>query len=198
MVTDVRYFATESDEQALLDFMGEPSEVVLHPWPLLREPLERLSRIEALRSERVMVTNRSLGGPVRMFANSPALQESSRSGLFNRITWNRLRPDSGEALVDANTSPVLLWSPVRNSTEVLHAGSIGSQAESLAKVSGDYEQWVRRVQGWVRRKGTSVWGLAGAAVRPDLDIDLAHVSAVYALPGALDCLTSGASARARP
>jgi hypothetical protein len=39
--------------------------------------------------------------------------------------------------------------------------------------------------GWVRRRGIKVWGLQRRNVRPDLDIALAAVSTIYALPGAL-------------
>jgi hypothetical protein len=49
--------------------------------------------------------------------------------------------------------------------------------------------------GWVRRKGTRVWGLERDQVRPDLDIDLNFVNNVYALPEALIVLQNGALGR---
>src|SRR5665647_1706852 len=63
--------------------------------------------------------------------------------------------------------------------------SYSVDTDAMASVSTEYEKWVKRAMGWVRRKGTRVWGLERHEVRPDLDIDLSFVNSVYALPGAL-------------
>ena len=65
----------------------------------------------------------------------------------------------------------------------------------MAAVSTEYEKWVKRAMGWVRRKGTRVWGLERHEVRPDLDIDLNFVNNVYALPEALIVLQTGVLGR---
>ncbi len=78
------------------------------------------------------------------------------------------------------------------------AHSIGSQAQSMRAVSPDYERWVVRLMGWVRRRGTKVWGLEMGAVRPDLDIKVSTVSAIYALPGALRLLEGGVTGLGSP
>jgi hypothetical protein len=44
MVAAVHYFATEDDQEALLDYLGEPTAVTPHPWPLVRSPLDVLLR----------------------------------------------------------------------------------------------------------------------------------------------------------
>lgn len=64
----------------------------------------------------------------------------------------------------------------------------------MAAVSTEYEKWVKRAMGWVR-KGTRVWGLERHEVRPDLDIDLSFVNNVYALPDALIVPQNGALGR---
>lgn len=99
-----------------------------------------------------------------------------------------------EGLVDANTSPVLFWNR-RSAGHGLVLADLGSQADSPQAVGDDYLRWVRRTTAWVRRRGTRVWGLETTRVRPDLDIDLHHVSAVHALPGALAALEAGAPLR---
>jgi hypothetical protein len=50
----------------------------------------------------------------------------------------------------------------------------------MSAVSPEYERWVNRIMGWVRRRGTKVWGLQRRSVRPDLDIALDVVSTIYA------------------
>jgi hypothetical protein len=48
MVTAAFYFATLEDQATLLDYLGEPDKVTLHPWPVVRNPLDALSRQDAL------------------------------------------------------------------------------------------------------------------------------------------------------
>ena len=78
---------------------------------------------------------------------------------------------------------------------MLRASEIGSQADSMSAVSPEYERWVNRIMGRVRRQGTRVWGRQRRNVRPDLDITQNFVSAIYALPGALAALQAGVPGR---
>jgi hypothetical protein len=107
----------------------------------------------------------------------------------------RLDPDDSQGLVDSNASPVLFWSPSTASGAGLNVGGIGSQADAMQAISAGYERWVNRVMGWIRRNGTRVWGAGPGQTRPDLDIHLPFVNAVYALPGALSALTRGVPGR---
>ncbi|MBO0811927.1 MAG: hypothetical protein J2P23_07755, partial [Microlunatus sp.] len=120
-----------------------------------------------------------------------AMSASTRAGVFNRLNWERLRPTAVQGLVDSNASPVLFWAPGAETEAEVRVSTIGSQADSMTAISGDYERWVNRVMGWVRRKGTKVWGLERSDVRPDLDIRLGFVSNVYALPDALSAMERG-------
>jgi hypothetical protein len=119
------------------------------------------------------------------------MADSDRSGLFNRLNWERLRPASSEGLIDSNASPVLFWSCGSSSEQHICVSEIGSQADSAVQISKEYEGWVKRTMGWVRRRGTKVWGLETTSIRPDLDIRLQTMSAVYALPDALSRLEAG-------
>ena len=197
MVTAVHYFATRADQSELLDYLGEPSRVSLHPWPVVDSPPIALTRDAALATQQVMIAHAELGPASVLRLGDAAMIESSKAGVFNRINWTRLRPGHREGLVDSNASPVLFWTPSLSTDAVLRVGLIGSQADSMSAVSGDYERWVNRVMGWVRRKGEKVWGLEGNAVRPDLDIQLGFMNNTYALPGALAALEGGTPGRDR-
>ena len=195
MVTAVHYFATLEDQMMLFDYLGEPAKVTLHPWPLIKTPLTALSRKEALAQSRVIVVNHQLGLPVPVRPRDAAMQGASVNAVFNRLNWEKHAPAEDEALVDANASPTILWSPARLHAEAIFPSSLGSQADSMAEISKDYERWVNRSMSWIRRDGTRVWGLEGIQRRPDLDIDLSFISTVFALPGALQALESGTPGR---
>lgn len=195
MVTAVHYFATLEDQMMLFDYLGEPAKVTLHPWPLIKTPLTALSREEALEQSRVMVVNHQLGLPVPVRPGDAAMQGGSVNAVFNRLNWEKFAPAEDEALMDANASPTILWSPARLNAEAIFPSSLGSQADSMAKISQDYERWVNRSMSWIRRNGTRVWGLEGIQTRPDLDIDLSFISTVFALPGALQAMESGTPGR---
>lgn len=62
-----------------------------------------------------------------------------------------------------------LSTPSLRADPVLHVGRIGSQADWMGAVSGDYERWAKRVMGWARLK---VWGPERNSVRPDFDTQL--------------------------
>ena len=142
-----------------------------------------------------MVVRRGFGQPSVIRPGDAAMDEPTKAGVFNRVNWDRLRPTAPEGLVDSNVSPVLLWTPGETTSSSLRVSSIGSQADAMGAISGDYERWVNRVLSWVRRKGTKVWGLERNSIRPDLDIHLPFVNNVYALPGARSALEAGASGR---
>jgi hypothetical protein len=195
VVAAVRYFATLDDQADLLDYLGEPNSVSLHPWPVVRAPLDVLTRRDAVAAAQVMVIQSDLGPPAAIRPADRAMAEASKAGIFNRINWNRVRRGPRDGLVDSNASPVLFWRPGEVTGSVIRVSDIGSQADAIAAVSDDYERWVNRVIGWVRRNGTKVWGIERDAVRPDLNIDLNFVNNVYALPSALRALEGGAAGR---
>lgn len=107
MVTAVHYFATVEDQMMLLDYMGEPAKVTLHPWPLIKTPLTALSRGEALAHSRVMVVNHQLGLPLPVRPVDAAMQGSSVPAVFNRLNSEKLSPAEDEALMDSNASPTI-------------------------------------------------------------------------------------------
>lgn len=195
MVAAVHYFATAEDHVELLDYIGEPHDVSLHPWPVVASPLVALARDEPLAMAQVMVVHHGFGPPSVVRPGHAAMNEPTKAGVFNRMNWDRLRPSAREGLVDSNSSPVLFWTPGVVTDSGLRVSSMGSQADAMSAISGDYERWVNRVMGWIRRKGTKVWGEERSDVRPDLDVQLAFVNAVYALPDAMSALHRGAHGR---
>jgi len=193
VVAAVHFYATPADQLQLLDYLGEPDDVSLHPWPLVQSPPLFLSRSDALARAQVMVARR-LVQPTIIGLGDAAMVQPSRAGVFNRINWERLSPEPNEGLVDSNASPVLLWTPATASPGALGSGSIGSQADSMSAVSMDYELWANRVMNWIRRRGTKVWGLETHDIRPDLDIRRTDLTTVFALPDALSALERGTAA----
>jgi len=195
MVAAVHYFATARDQESLLDYLGEPESVTLRPWPVLAPSRAPISRRQALASAQVTVVPAAFGPPSLIRPGDAAMNEPGKAGVFNRLNWQRLSPGGEEGLIDSNASPVLFWRPGLSDDSVLRVSEIGSQADSMSAVSPEYERWVNRVMGWVRRRGTKVWGLQRRDVRPDMDIALAFVSTTYALPGALAALEVGTPGR---
>jgi len=171
VVAAVHYYATAVDHAALLDYLGEPNKVILHPWPVIDSPPRVLTRTEALAAEQVMIVHHELGQPSLIGQGHPALTEPTRAGVFNQLNWERLRPTGGQGLVDSNTSPVLFWNPAKTDDAGLRAGNLGSQADAMLCISSDYERWVKRVMGWVRRRGTKVWGWRGSFLPVDVPVD---------------------------
>lgn len=123
------------------------------------------------------------------------MAESTKAGLFNRLNWERLSPPEEDGLVDSNASRVIFWQPGQAADGSLHGSSLGSQADSMAAIGADYERWVIRTMAWIKRRGTRLWGLERGKIRPDLRIGFPHVSAVFALPGALAAMEKGVPAR---
>ena len=192
VVAAVHFYGTTTDQLKLLDYLGEPGQVKLGPWPVVESSARPLTRQDALARPHVLVVNHALGQPSLVRPGDDAMSEPSRSGLFNRLNWGRLKPEPADALVDSNTSPVLLWAPAMQNDENLRSGHIGSQADSMKAVSIEYERWVSRVMDWVRRRGTKVWGPETKGIRPDLNIRRSDVTTVFALPDALAVLEAGA------
>ena len=184
-----------SHQESLLDYLGEPESVTLRPWPVLSPSQAPLSRRQALKRTHVTAVSAALGLPSLIRPGAAAMSESSKAGVFSRLNWQRMSPGHGDGLIDSNISPVLLWTPGHSDDFVLRVSEIGSQADSMSAVSLEYERWVNRVMGWVRRRGTKVWGPQTGNVRPDLGIAVAFVSTILALPDALAALEAGVPGR---
>ncbi len=50
VVAGVEFYAITTDQEHLLDHLGEPHEVTLRPWPVVTSPAINLSREVALAS----------------------------------------------------------------------------------------------------------------------------------------------------
>jgi hypothetical protein len=196
VVAAANFFATPADDAALLNYLGEPIAVSLHRWPVVPISLNPLPRSELGNKKQIMIVSHELGLPRLIRAeDDSAMQGGTRAAVFNRINQERLAPAPGDGLVDSDASPVLLWVRGGTTDALIHQSQIGTQADSPAAISPEYQRWARRVMSWVRRNGTRVWGPESKQLRPDLDIDVHHISPIYALPGALAALEAGAAGR---
>jgi hypothetical protein len=191
----VHFYATTTDQEHLLDHLGEPHEATLQPWPVVTSPPIVLSREVALIRGQVMILSRALGPPTVLRKGDSAMAGPSRAAAFNRLNWEQLEPQPAHGLVDSNASPVLLWTPATLGPDGLRSGNIGSQADSMSAVSTDYERWAKHTMNWVRRKGTRVWGWQLRHQRSGLDLHRTDVTTVYALPDALKTLQAGTPGR---
>jgi hypothetical protein len=108
VVVAVHFYATATDQEHLLDYLGELDEVTLRPWPVVASLPTVLSREVVLSSGQVMVVSRGLGPPVVLRAGDPAIAGPSKAGVFNRLNWERLKPKPTEGLADSDVSSVLL------------------------------------------------------------------------------------------
>lgn len=196
MVAAIHYFGDTADTNALLAYLGHGALTELRQWWSYAEGESGVVRTSQVAvAGPVAVVSMTLGPTVLIHdADDDALATHDRAGLFNRMNFER-RSHHSQPIIDANRSPVIFWQPSTASEDGIQQGSIGSQAESMRSISVDYERWVNRTMSWVRRRGTRVWGLEGSATRPDLEIDVSHISAIYALPGALALLEAGVSGR---
>ncbi len=82
-----------------------------------------------------MVVSRGFGLPVVIRPGDSAMEEATRSDVFNRINWDQLHPASGAGLVDSNASPFIFWEPGQVTDTSVGVSAIGSQADSMAAVS---------------------------------------------------------------
>lgn len=126
MVAAVHFIATAEDHAAMLDYLGEPNAVTLHPWPVVSSPAEIWTRQRALTARQVMIVHRDLGAPSVIRPGDAPMKEGTKAGLFNRLNWDHLSPQGNAGLVDSNASPVMFWAPGPSAEGVLHGSSLGS------------------------------------------------------------------------
>jgi hypothetical protein len=86
LVAAIHFYATSTDQLQLLDYLGEPDEVSLLPWPLVQSLGVSLTRAEALSSAQVMVVSHRFGQPTIIRDGDGAMAEPSKSGVFNGST----------------------------------------------------------------------------------------------------------------
>lgn len=182
MVGATYYYADARDEDDLLDYLREGTDVTLRPWPLLHAD-RRLTRVAARSTPHVLVVSAALGEPAFIGDGDGAMRGGTASAVFNRLNLQSVQAVGRDAIVDFNASPVLLWEPGSFSASELTCGSIGTQADSPNEISADYFRWVQRVAAWIRRRGTPVWGLGRSTLRPDLTIDIPLSTASTRSPG---------------
>ena len=212
MAAAVDFFATQVNEIALLDYLGEPRTVSLHPWPISPLVPAALDRRDLAARPSVMVVSDALGPPRLIRAQADASMDGgSASATFNRINWDAFNQQRTRASSTRTALQSSCGSAVFTSETSCTRAKSDRQADSMHGVSREYERWVNRVMSWVRRRGTRVrgstvlpsstrttthvWGLEGAKLRPNLDINIDHISSTYALPGALAELEAGGQGR---
>jgi len=199
MVAAVHFFAHSDDEDALLSYVGYPSPCSAFPCgPINVKTPRALSRSEMDAARRIGLLNTDLGDLVSIRPGDSAFDANEKSGLFNRINWSAFRPAPDEALVDWNRTPALFWERGMSGDELVSVSNIGSQADAMAAISRDYERWVKRCMGWVRRKGTPVWKRGPNGGETEFDVTLQFLNTVYALPSALALLREGGRGRELP
>lgn len=199
MVAGVHFFATASDEETLLDYLGEPNDVRLFPWaPMALDSPTFVSRDQRRGNAKLGVLNPALGAVELIRPPHRGFDTNIKAGIFNRINWSRAQPGETHGIVDWNRTPGLFWERGASSENVLTLSSLGSQADSMAAISEDYRKWVNRSMSWIRRVGVKAWDWPsdGGGTSP-FDVSLPIANTVWALPGAVALFEAGGSGRIR-
>jgi len=197
VVAGVGFFAHPADEACLLDHLGRTADLRFFPvGPTRLKDPEWLDPQSLGGTRKIGILNTDLGDLAVVRPGDRAFEGRFKSASFLDINWDLLKPESGYGLVNWNRTPALFWDRGLSQENVVTVSGIGSQAESMDRVSDDYQRWVNRAMGWVRRRGVKVWGLDRTAPS-GYDVDLGSVSAVYALPAAAKSLRSGMKGRSR-
>jgi hypothetical protein len=199
MAAGVEFFATPEDEQLFLDYILSSDTVRLFPWVAMdvEHPLiwdRQQLPAPATPRERYGIVDYALGA-IHFVNQRPTDCGPGRATAFalNLLNWNRVSPSPGQGIVDWNRTAALFWQRGAFTAEgALDRSNIGSQADAMDDVSPDYRRWVNRVMSWVRRKGIKVWQDGKRTPEAaDLDIDIPHLSPVFALPGAMKFFQAG-------
>lgn len=175
-----------------MDYLEERNECSMFRWWSGAED-GYIDRTEIADCRSIGVLASDMGDARWLAPEDPAFSLSGRSSLFYRINWDR---EPGRKLLDVESTPALYWERGSTSSPVLTPSQIGSQAESLKRVSDEYRRWVNRVMSWVRRNGVAVWDCSDPSKPiPHGDVNLPFVNTVYALPGANRAIKDGALGR---
>lgn len=201
MVAAVHFFATDEDEQSLLDYVMASESVRLFPWvtmpitdPVLLD--RKQLPVQSRDQQRYGIIDFSLGS-ICFHRSRPSEIEQARARTYvlDQMNWDSAPPAEGQGMVDWNRTPALFWERgTIDSNGGLSVGTIGSQADAMDAVSNDYRKWVNRVMNWVRRRGTKV--AENAELTPEaqgLNLQVGFMNSLFALPSALAFFRAGGS-----
>lgn len=195
VVCAVHFYATESDESALLDHIGVPAAARIFRWvPMSRDDPAFIEREDLGASSQVGILRPDLGG-VEIIDSESSHDSSFKARVFNQLNWDRQQPGRGEGIIDWNRTPALFWVRGSSEGEELHRSTLGSQADAMDRISDDYRRWVNSMMGWVRRRGLVVWQWTRDGGQSDFDVRLSIANTIYALPEAAARLEDGARGR---
>ncbi|XAM00481.1 hypothetical protein OT109_03635 [Phycisphaeraceae bacterium D3-23] len=111
------------------------------------------------------------------------------ASLIARDRWDHSDIISNQGLIDFERSPALVYIRGQRSSRTIRASQLVAYPSRLASVSIDFERWVKRVLGWVRRKGEIVHDYRTPSCSiPNPDHLL---TTTYALPEAKILIDSG-------
>lgn len=191
-MAQIEFCCTPAEEREFLEWLLGSDEVVpltkavCNPRKLPIPDLEDLPRwpepVEFLIWHRASAPIRWIRSRPRSTGKSP---QSFKAAMFAQETWDRLRPHRGQALIDVERTPLLVYSRAqrregrRVSPSMLHA-----PASSLRGISQGFEAWVRRVFGRIRET---------AKRAEELSLPGLPFGTVYAFPGAMEDIRSGKS-----
>jgi hypothetical protein len=203
MVAAVHFFATENDEQLLLDYVFASSECRLFPWikmnadsPVFLDRRALPPQSEAV--QRFGILNPTLG-EIHFVMHRPTEGRPDRfkSTVINQLNWEKWAPAPGEGIVDWDQTPALFWERCKyTAAGTLILGNIGTQATAMEDMSPEYRLWVNRVMAWVRRNGSKVAQAGKLTSAADgLDLKVTIWSSLFALPDAMRHFESGSAGR---
>jgi hypothetical protein len=203
MVAAVHFFATPTDEKALLDYVLSSATARLFPWVsmditnpifLARSDLPNQSESRQCFG----IVDHSLG-TICFIEERPTKYAPNRAKayVFDKMNWDIASPLEGQGIVDWNRTAALYWDRgTVTANGDLGVGSIGSQADAMDDISVDYRKWVNRVMNWVRRKSVKV--AQNGQLTPEaagLNLRIGCMNSVFALPDAMEYFHAGGGSR---
>ena len=176
MAGRIDFFCDEGEERELLGYVAKSGEVVRLELALHDPSAPVVINVSPVKPwlspEDCYLWLRS-AGPLRWHVRRPTATGSDHGELVASVLaleqWDRTQPHTGQALLNVDTSPVLRYYRPAVREGVREPCVLCCDASHPRHVSPLFDQWMRRLSGWIRRNAGRVhdWREPSAVLRND-------------------------------
>ena len=164
MTANVDFFCTKSEEQIVIRYLLKDKNVVMYDVfgdKLRQSDTTTLVSSSDWESELSLFFLHAELGDWVLHATRPHVELNANHGqlvasLLARERWDQSSMSHGEGLIDFERSPALVYRRGQRKSGRIRASRLTACPSRLSGVSVEYEKWVKRALGWVRRKGEIV------------------------------------------